>query len=199
MFLPSFSLTIGAASWQNQQNDMCAQQRLRTAWSSAQYDQSLRMKKAWVRSYPLSAKRRPWSDWADAQDELSLRWAHMPFCWFCHEAAHFCLYAKHQQDSNMMISRTADKSRPSGKPSVINLDLPDDYSVASKSEITVGKTNEPRHDKADKLTCAPSEDSDQPGHPTSLIRVVAVRMKKPWVLGYPLSAQRRLWSEWADA
>ena len=29
-----------------------------------------------------------WSDWADAQDELSLRWAHMPFCWFCHEAAH---------------------------------------------------------------------------------------------------------------
>ena len=23
-----------------------------------------------------------------AQDYLSLRWAHMPFCWFCHEAAH---------------------------------------------------------------------------------------------------------------
>ena len=20
--------------------------------------------------------------------DLSLRWAHMPFCWFCHEAAH---------------------------------------------------------------------------------------------------------------
>ena len=41
--------------------------------------------------------------------------------------------------------------------------------------------------------CAPSEDSDQPGHPPSLIRVFAVRMKKPWVLIYPLSAQRRLW------
>ena len=27
--------------------------------------------------------------------------------------------------------------------------------------------------------CAPSEDSDQPGHPPSLIRVFAVRMKKP--------------------
>ena len=26
-------------------------------------------------------------DWADAQADLSLRWAHMPFCWFCHEAA----------------------------------------------------------------------------------------------------------------
>ena len=27
--------------------------------------------------------------------------------------------------------------------------------------------------------CAPSEDSDQPGHSPSLIRVFAVRMKKP--------------------
>ena len=47
--------------------------------------------------------------------------------------------------------------------------------------------------------CAPSEDSDQPGHPPSLIRVFAVRMKKPWVLSFHLSAQRRLWSDWADA
>ena len=47
--------------------------------------------------------------------------------------------------------------------------------------------------------CAPSEDSDQPGHPPSLIRVFAVRMKAPWVLSYPLSAQRKLWSDWADA
>ena len=28
-----------------------------------------------------------WLDWADAQADPSLRWAHMPFCWFCHEAA----------------------------------------------------------------------------------------------------------------
>ena len=49
--------------------------------------------------------------------------------------------------------------------------------------------------------CTPSEDSDQPGHPPSqsLIRVFAVRMKKAWVLSYPLSAQWRLWSDWADA
>ena len=44
--------------------------------------------------------------------------------------------------------------------------------------------------------CAPSEDSDQPGHPPSLISVFAVRMKKPWDLNYTLSAQRRLWSDW---
>ena len=26
-------------------------------------------------------------DWADAQADLSLRWAHMLFCWFCHALA----------------------------------------------------------------------------------------------------------------
>ena len=47
--------------------------------------------------------------------------------------------------------------------------------------------------------CAPSEDSDQPGQPPSLIRVFAARKKKHWVLSYALSAQWRLWSDWADA
>ena len=47
--------------------------------------------------------------------------------------------------------------------------------------------------------CAPSEDSDQPGHPPSLIRVFAVHMKKAWVFSHSLSAQRRLLSDWADA
>ena len=72
------------------------------------------------------------------------------------------------------------------------------------------KQNKPPHSKTNKMGCAPSEDSDQPGHPPSedsdqpghppsLIRVFAVRMKKAWVLSYPLSAQRRLWSDWADA
>ena len=49
------------------------------------------------------------------------------------------------------------------------------------------------------MICAPSEDSDQPGHQPSLIRVFAVRMKKAWVLSYPLRAQRRLRSDWVDA
>ena len=44
---------------------------------------------------------------------------------------------------------------------------------------------EPQHDTTNKMTCAPNEDSDQPGRPLSLIRVFPVRMKKPKVLGYP--------------
>ena len=45
-----------------------------------------------------------------------------------------------------------------------------------------------QHDKTNKVACVPSKDSDQPGHPPSLIRVIVVRMKKAWVLSYPLSA-----------
>ena len=56
---------------------------------------------------------------------------------------------------------------------------------------------EPRHDKTNKMSVRPA-DSDQPGHPPSLIRVFAVCMKKPWILSYPLSTQWRLWSDWVD-
>ena len=34
-------------------------------------------------------QRRLRSDWANAQSDLSLRWAHMPFCWLCHAVAHY--------------------------------------------------------------------------------------------------------------
>ena len=60
-------------------------------------------------------------------------------------------------------------------------------------------SNEPLHDKTNKMAGAPSIDSDQPGHPPTLIRVFAVCMKKAQVLSYPLSTQRSLWSDWADA
>ena len=49
------------------------------------------------------------------------------------------------------------------------------------------KKDEPRHDKTNKVTVRPAK-TDQPGHPPSLIRVIAVRMKKAWVLSYSLSA-----------
>ena len=58
---------------------------------------------------------------------------------------------------------------------------------------------EPAHDKTYKMACAPGENSDQPGHPPSLIWIFTVRMKKAWVLCYLLSGKRRLWSDCADA
>ena len=45
-------------------------------------DQSFCMKKAWVLSYSLSAQRRRWLDWAGAQADLSLHWAHTHFVGF---------------------------------------------------------------------------------------------------------------------
>ena len=76
-------------SWQNQQNGMYDQRRLRSAWASTQSHQSL-LCAQWVAKDTsfLHADSEDWSDWANAQADLSLRWSYMPFCWFCHEVAH---------------------------------------------------------------------------------------------------------------
>ena len=55
------------------------------------------------------------------------------------------------------------------------------------------KRNEP-HDKTNKMACAPSEDSNQTGHQSSLFA-----WRKHGSLATPLSGQRRLLSDWADA
>ena len=49
-----------------------------------------------------------------------------------------------------------------------------------------------RHNKTNRMTYAPSKDSDQSEQPPSLIRVLAV-------CSYPMSAQGRRWSDSAEA
>ena len=68
-------------------NDMCAQRRRRSAWVSIQSDQSLccpheETLDPWL-SLKLTAKTLIRLGHAD----LSLRWTHRSFCWFCHTAA----------------------------------------------------------------------------------------------------------------
>ena len=74
-----------AETWQNQQNE-CAPSEDSSARASAQSSLIrvfvVHMKKAWAFTYPLSAQRSLWSDWADAQDDVSLRWAHTYFVGF---------------------------------------------------------------------------------------------------------------------
>ena len=48
-----------------------------------------------------------------------------------------------------------------------------------------GSYFETQHDKTNTMICAPSEDSDQPGYPPSLLRFFVTRKKKPWVLSDP--------------
>ena len=56
---------------------------------------------------------------------------------------------------------------------------------------------EPPYDKTNKVACAPSEDSDQPGHPPSLIWVFAVRINFGSLATH--WAHSEDWSDWADA
>ena len=99
-----------ASSWQNQQNDCAASEDTDQPGHPPSLIRvfAVRMKEDWVLNYPMSAQRRFWSDWEDAQADLSLRWAHMPFRWFYHEAAHkiwnkvkhksFVIYFTRQKD-----------------------------------------------------------------------------------------------------
>ena len=87
---------------------------------------------------------------------------------------------------------TAEMLSPSNKESLALQFVTDDeegliwlFEGPGKDKIHLSvkvRKYEPPHDKTNKLICAPSEDSDQPGHPPSLIRVFAVRMKKAWLL-----------------
>ena len=58
----------------------------------------------------------------------------------------------------------------------LELAVPELEEVSPKSNtVHTTKTFVPPHDKTNKMACAPSEDSDQPGHSPSLTSVFAVR------------------------
>ena len=74
---------------------VCAQRRLRSAWASAQSDQSLRcpQEESLGPYLPIQRNPRLWSDWADAQADLSSLGTHS-FCWFCNVVAHIKIITK---------------------------------------------------------------------------------------------------------
>ena len=116
------------------------------------------MKKAWVLRYPLSAQRRLWSDWADAQADLSLHWPHTHFVGFVmswltctHRSSDVCPLTK---------NKLADSF---------------EWAAQTQSKRAAAWQNQQYGLCPQRMVCAPSEDSDQPGHPPSLIRVFVVR------------------------
>ena len=58
--------------------------------------------------------------------------------------------------------------------------------------------NEPAHDKTYNKICVTSEDSDQPAHPSSLIRVFTDHMCFPQPPGYLKKDKQDLLSYWVD-
>ena len=86
-----YSKNIWAATWQNQQNDVCPAKTqislgIRPVWS----EPSLSARRNLGSLAIHWAHSKDWSDWAD----LSLRWAHMSLCWFCRVVAHFVMQGK---------------------------------------------------------------------------------------------------------
>ena len=73
---------------------LCAQRRLRSAWASVCSESSLCAQ--WIAKDPsfLHADSEDWH-LTGRMPNLSLRWAHIPFCLFCHEAAHISLASQY--------------------------------------------------------------------------------------------------------
>ena len=61
-----------------------------------------------------------------------------------------------------------------------------------QTKVTLISKNEPPHDKTNKMACAPSDNSDHPGHPPSLIWVFAVHSMGSKEPKLPSWGQRRL-------
>ena len=93
------SETIWAATWENQQNDVRPAKTQIIIWSVF----AVRMKKAWVLSYQLNAQQRLWSDWADAQADLSLRWAHILLVLSCRGSYHVLFFLHNQRPKLKML------------------------------------------------------------------------------------------------
>ena len=94
---------------------LCAQRRLRSAWASAQSDQSdqsLRMKKAWVLSYPLSASED--SDQTGRMPRLiCLRWSHSHFVSFVMSRLIRKRSLQSPEKKHRMISETVPQNKSS--------------------------------------------------------------------------------------
>ena len=119
----------------------------------------------------------------------------MQMMWMLHHWHHF-LFRIHQRFAYFFKNKTKiSEQRPNWVPKCCTALLchysSHEISKPLKVEMSLRMTNPTNW-------CAPSKDTDQPGHPPSLIRVFAVCMKKLWILSYPLSAKQRLWSDWAD-
>ena len=107
------------------------------------------------------------------------------FCFYCHALIHLWLWFIY---SNKVWKMSRNNHNHRSQPANATKQKSKQIMTDSTQSTQTKETNEPAHDKTYKMACAPSEDSDQPGHPPSLIRVLAVRMKKAWALSYPLSA-----------
>ena len=123
---------------------------IRPVWSVF----AVRIKKVGVLSYPLSAQRRLWSDWADAQADLSLRWAHTHFVGF---VMSWLIYSTAYITANLLFPSSFQfverKYREEFAHGKVFLSL----SSSLLTRSTDGSLYEPPHDKTNKMTLRPAK------------------------------------------
>ena len=84
---------------------MCTQRRLKSACASPSLIRVFAVRSV-GRTQASCWQRKLWSDWADAQADLSLRWAHMTFCRFC-RALSQSFRCPHEETLHPWLSKVA--------------------------------------------------------------------------------------------
>ena len=171
---------------------MCAQRRLRSAWASAQSDQSLRCAlNGWLRTQGFFM-----------QTAKTLHWEHTHFVGFVMSWLIYIFFLallfgiQYSQWDFFFITghhqvRVYDYKCSQRRP-VLDMQF-DEYPITAMSLVQShnNQVNELMQQN-NMINCAPIEDSDQPWASAGLIRICAVLMKKPCVLNSLVSAQWRL-------
>ena len=180
-------IIIWATTWQNQQSDCVPSKDSEQPVHPPSLIRvfTVRMKKAWVLSYPSSTQRRLWSNWDDAQADLSLRWVHCHFVGFVMTWLILCC-SFHKRQWATEVGNFYWFSLEELLPSCHKM-IEWVYYIFKTSSCNI---NWARAWQNNQMVCTPSRDSYQPEHLPSLIKVFSVRV--------PLSMQWRLWSGWAD-
>ena len=103
-------LQIWAATWQNQQNGMCAQQRLSSAWTTAQSDQSLRWphQESLCPNLPIEPTAKTLIRLGRCPGWSESMLGTQSFCWFCCAAAHSSDWLKFSAAQNENLPNSSD-------------------------------------------------------------------------------------------
>ena len=180
-FVRIFSTVGRVTPLTGQQNDLSTQWRLRSAWASTQLDQS--SLSTWRNSQSSTIHKKHSKGYDQTGQMPRLIWVFAGctgFFLFCCAAAqigcflHIKIYISLALWDEWVlyifeISHNIHVQMHIMHMQTVNVQVRlQIHVVLSESSFAL------QHDKTNKMTFAPSEDSDQPGHPSSLIRVFAM-------------------------
>ena len=163
---------------------MCAQQRLRSACLGIRPVWSESLLSAWRNigssATSLSAQRMPRLIWVFAVGFVMLQLI-CQMIFIVHQIYLVIVFGLTNSTPSCKCHREVKSTWPNQQLNIWLLSVTKPHSWPVTTTWAASWQNQ-------QCGCAPSNYSDQPWQPPSLIRVFTVRMKKHWVLSYPLSA-----------